>query len=550
MKLAGPKRRNAPFLAMPPFPRRRVEGFALSSEPAPSPDDSQVDALIESITRARVGGSYWAAQPDLGSAPFVLVRQGALGGEAALPARMLVWCERRSETDLAAGLVGGECDPWHMLSGAAELICRRDDPLQLFAALSGVPVRFAGEEASTRQLNREQVRSILRAALGPKLYLDPFSGAPLSWMEVVDLCAEWRRLIDSNRDIAAVYGFAGWKRATTEPLLWNGSKEARFDRRAETLSPGQKAAIWRSRTSPAHLTRLEAAGAVLVEVEDGFIRSAGLGANCVPPQSIVVDQLGVHFDARSRSELERIMQEEAFSPELLARAERLRTSIVSLGLSKYQVGLQQLERRSDRPHVLVPGQVEDDRAVLSSIGPPSTNLDLLRRVRAIRPEAHLIYRPHPDVETGHRRGGIPDSAVLELANEVVREAPISAWIELADEVHVNSSLAGFEALLRSKKVTTYGVPFYAGWGLTDDRGPVPDRRMRQRSLAELVAASLIVYPRYIDPVTNLPCSPEVLISCLAAPGKAAREATGTLVIARKIEGWLKRTLFRSSTQQS
>ena len=62
-----------------------------------------------------------------------------------------------------------------------------------------------------------------------------------------------------------------------------------------------------------------------------------------------------------------------------------------------------------------------------------------------------------------------------------------------DEVHVLTSLAGFEALQRGKRVVTYGQPFYAGWGLTEDIYPV-DRRTRRLSLDELVAGALIVYP--------------------------------------------------------
>ena len=61
---------------------------------------------------------------------------------------------------------------------------------------------------------------------------------------------------------------------------------------------------------------------------------------------------------------------------------------------------------------------------------------------------------------------IPDAACLQYADEIVGELPIASLIAMVDEVHVNTSLAGFEALLRGKAVTTHGVPFYAGWGLT------------------------------------------------------------------------------------
>ena len=64
-----------------------------------------------------------------------------------------------------------------------------------------------------------------------------------------------------------------------------------------------------------------------------------------------------------------------------------------------------------------------------------------------------------------------------------------------------TSLTGFDALLRGKKVVTYGLPFYAGWGLTQDmiKGAAAlDRRTRQLTLDELVAAVLLLYPLYWD----------------------------------------------------
>ena len=76
--------------------------------------------------------------------------------------------------------------------------------------------------------------------------------------------------------------------------------------------------------------------------------------------------------------------------------------------------------------------------------------------------------------------------------------------------HTITSLVGFESLLKRKKVFTYGLPFYAGWGLTDDRISCP-RRKRKLSLTELVAGSLILYPRYLDPIDLEYCKPELLI---------------------------------------
>ena len=367
-------------------------------------------------------------------------------------------------------------------------------------------------------------------------YFDPFSGEEIEVERAKELCGFWEKLIDSNRDLDAAIGFAFWKKQRVAPLLWGG-RDLRFISRADAAPAGGTVAVWRSRTAPDELRFLEERGVKLIEVEDGFIRSAGLGADCVPPLSIVVDRLGVHFDPSRPSELEILIEQGGFSTELIARAAQLRDIIVASGLSKYESGTASLARRNDRRHILVPGQVEDDRAMLEGSGEVTSNLDLLRRVRQQAPEAHIIYKPHPDVEAGHRIGAIPEQQALAVADEVIRDASISSLLELADEVHVNSSLAGFEALLREKPVTTYGVPFYAGWGLTRDLGAVPGRRTATRTLDELVAAVLLEYPRYVDPVTGLPCPAEVVVERLRSPEPAE---PNLIVWLRRVQGRVMR----------
>ena len=408
---------------------------------------------------------------------------------------------------------------------------------RLLAGLSGVPVRLLDRpESAPALLQKPELRVLLRDLFAGGTLVDPFTGKPLTLSAAIQLCAFWRGLIDRNRDLAGAFGFARWKRPTTTPLLWGG-RDVPFDPPPSSIRKGDAVALWRSRISPTRLAKLEQSGAVEIEIEDGFIRSAGLGADCVPPQSILVDRLGIHFDARRPSDLEQLLEQAEVSADLLARAESVRARIVTTGLSKYDVGHDALDRRSPERHILVPGQVEDDRAVLEALGGVLTNRALLARVRKQAPEAYLIYKPHPDVVAGHRRGALSDTDALAHADEIAHDGSISSWIDLSDEVHVNSSLAGFEALMRGKSVTTYGVPFYAGWGLTNDLGPVPHRRKRRRSLGELVAICLLVYPRYVDPRTNLPCPLEVLVDSLLDPTVPSR--SGGLIAARRAQGWLK-----------
>jgi len=146
----------------------------------------------------------------------------------------------------------------------------------------------------------------------------------------------------------------------------------------------------------------------------------------------------------------------------------------------------------------------------------NTNLALLQATRAANPNAAIIYKPHPDVEAGLRAGAVSDSDLDGLADAVVVNADIAALLDQVQEVWTMTSLTGFEALMRGIQVTCLGTPFYAGWGLTRDLGKVPARRGARPTLEGLVHATLIDYPRYLDPVCGLPCPVEVIVERLAS----------------------------------
>ena len=93
------------------------------------------------------------------------------------------------------------------------------------------------------------------------------------------------------------------------------------------------------------------------------------------------------------------------------------------------------------------------------------------------------------------------------------EASLDSVLSLCDEVHTMTSLVGFEAIMRGIKVYTYGLPFYAGWGLSRDALSC-GRRRRELCVDELAAAALLLYPRYIDPLTNGLCEAEVAVAGL------------------------------------
>ncbi|PVX31235.1 capsular polysaccharide export protein, LipB/KpsS family [Sphingomonas pokkalii] len=530
------------FLRVPPFPRARALPIVV---PASHDEECDPDALAEALRRDRIGGAFWGAQPRFPAGRDILLAPADATQRAAMVAALSPEQQGRAVLVRHAGsglpqLASGEAiDPWALAEQASLLLIDANDELALVAALAGRAIRIFGPGRFDGVETPGGIGRILHAELlAGRNYRDPFTGAPCSIAAIVDQLAAWRRLIDGNRGIGQVLGVAGWKRETVEALLWNGGSGPRY--RPSPATPGT-ALLWRTRVPGATLRRLERRGAQIAELEDGFLRSAGLGANCVPPLSVAVDFRGIHFDPAQPSDLEVLIETAAFDPATLERASALIRRIVDAGLGKYGRGLERLAPPGgDRRHVLVTGQVEDDRSVRTG-GGGKTNLELLQAARAAEPDAFLIYKPHPDVEAGHRKGAIDDGVAARYADRIERQAPISSLLDIADAVHVLTSLAGFEALLRNREVITHGVPFYAGWGLTTDLGPVPARRTARRTLPELVAAALILYPRYLDPVTGLPCDVERLVERMIA----GQTVTPTpLERLRTAQGMVRRMLVR------
>ncbi|MFC0204952.1 capsular polysaccharide export protein, LipB/KpsS family [Novosphingobium soli] len=554
-----------PFLRIPPFPRHRaaplavpVEGLSGEGGNGAGRDDGA--AIAEALRSHRVGGTFWGSAVALPRGHDVLVcasphrdRGKALAAAARSPeilARAVTLGRIRGLEDLAS--IPVQADPWHACAGASLVLADAESEVALVAALLGVPLRVIGAGRFAALNDASALAAVIERDLTANWrYRDPFRGGVLAPTEAIALLGHWRALVEANRPVVQVHGVARWKQVTADALLWNGTGPVPYaGRRAETPDAGAQVLAWVARSDAPSLARMEARGVRVGEIEDGMIRSTGLGANCVPPLSIVVDAAGPHFDPAQPSGLETILQTADIDAGLVRRAAALRETLVRQGISKYgrdgahaaapqQAGGAPADARR---RVLVTGQVEDDRSVLRG-GAGLANLELLRRARALEPDAWIVFKPHPDVEAGHRKGHIPDAQALELADAVDRTASIAALLDRVDAVHVLTSLAGFEALMRGREVVTHGVPFYAGWGLTRDIGPVPARRTRRRSLDELVAATLILYPRYLDPVTRLPCEAELLVERMASG--EARVST-PLIRLREAQGKLNRLLGRRS----
>jgi capsular polysaccharide export protein len=297
-------------------------------------------------------------------------------------------------------------------------------------------------------------------------------------------------------------GFSLRKRAYVRSFTER--QDVRFVRNGHEVAAGSSLLLWGNAPVPAGLPQ----GVRIVRVEDGFLRSVGLGADLTRPLSWVLDDQGIYYDARRPSALEEILQNSQFEPEQIARAAAFRERIVRSGMTKYNLAARPWQPPRDRRHiVLVPGQVETDASIVTGCGDVRTNLALLQAVRRARPDAWVVYKPHPDVVAGLRGPGAGEAQAAHYCDEVLLEGSMHELLLQVEEVHVMTSLSGFEALLRAKPVVCWGHPFYAGWGLTEDSRPQP-RRTRRLRLDELVAGALLHYPVYLNPTTGRRCTPE------------------------------------------
>ncbi len=380
---------------------------------------------------------------------------------------------------------------------------------------------------------RNLTRAQLFAAsmmLYPTWY-DPHADALCSVDQVIDMLAARARAHREDRAGYAATNIRRWKRPHMR-RFFGQSNGITFHASPET-----------ARRKPRHMMVWGAAPdieAPVIRVEDGFVRSRGLGAELVPPLSLVADDIGIYYAATRPSALENLIADTGGLPAAeRARADRLIARLTRDRITKYNLGTAAPPDLKPGHRILVPGQVEDDASIELGCDGIRTNAALLAETRAKNPDAVIVYKPHPDVQAGLRKGHVTDADILAHAEHILTDIDAATAIDLSDEVWTMTSTLGFEALLRGKPVTCLGMPFYAGWGLTRDLGIRQLRRQARPDLTALAHACLIGYPRYVDPVTGDPCPVEVALDRLSdtTPAQSPRN---------KLLAGLQRLLPRST----
>jgi capsular polysaccharide export protein len=389
----------------------------------------------------------------------------------------------------------------------------------------------------SRRKEKRTVEEIFAAAyILYSTYINPDTRIRGQIEDVIEHLALQRHYFKLNSGRLFCVGFGFWKHKYIRDYLKSPGNEIIFVRNATHLKRKNfnsecRLLVWGTKISD-DIKKMAREKKVAPEImEDGFLRSAGLGSDLTVPASLVHDSLGIYYDPSKTSDLEQMLKKTNFSSDQIKEAAQFIDDLLKLKISKYNVdGGERIKLPGDnRKIILVPGQVEDDASITLGCLDIKTNLDLLQQARKSNPDAFIIFKPHPDVISGNRKGAVPSELAEKLADAVLEDSSIAYCLSIANEVHTMTSLVGFEALMRKLTVVVYGRPFYAGWGLSIDRHPHP-KRTRQLKIEELAYCALIKYPRYMNINTMTFTTPGYILQQLS---RAKEQTSGSL----KVKTW-------------
>ena len=262
----------------------------------------------------------------------------------------------------------------------------------------------------------------------------------------------------------------------------------------------------------------------LLIAEDGFIRSIYTWTSNNIPQkyrnsiSFTFSNLP-HFFADEITTLEYMLNNEKLKLDnkQIERAKYLIDKIIKNKISKYNhQPIYKPEIGKNKNKVLVIDQSYGDMSISYGWANEYTFKNMLEVAIKENYNADIIIKTHPDalVKNSERAKCYYSSEDIKENVYLMAEEinPISL-LEIVDKVYVCTSQLGFEALMMGKEVHVFGMPFYAGYGLTIDYQKC-ERRKNNRTLEEIFYITYINYSYYVNPEKEERCEIEEAIDYL------------------------------------
>jgi len=243
-----------------------------------------------------------------------------------------------------------------------------------------------------------------------------------------------------------------------------------------------------------------------VLLEDGFIRSFDLGVTRSPSFSLVEDDVGIYYDATAPSKLENILNSYDFQSDvkLMQAAKEAMALIRKHHISKYNNAPDindDFFGNDPKPKVLIIAQTAGDASLEYGRGNVYSTQQMIEDAIRENPDASIYIKIHPDVLAGKKPSDIKAEDIPKACTIIDADINPISLLKHFDKVYTKTSGMGMEALVLGLEVVCYGMPYYAGWGLTVDKQECK-RRRRNLRVEELFAGAYILYTRYYNPYTQ------------------------------------------------
>ncbi len=248
-------------------------------------------------------------------------------------------------------------------------------------------------------------------------------------------------------------------------------------------------------------------------VEDGLVGLPAFQSSPLPSLSILIDDKAPYFDASQATRLEDTLNDEwELSNTQRQRCEELVARFVDSRLSRFAYA-------SDNPldlpehSVLVVDQRTRDRALTGNPSAAQAFEQMLQAALDDNPGATVVVKL--DFPSEGEESFLHQLAHDKSVRVVAPGANPHAVFDRCHSVYTVCSSLGFEALMRNRQVRCFGMPFYAGWGLTDDWQSCA-RRSRRRRLEDVFYAAYLLHSRYYRPDLGRTCNIEEVLTYLAS----------------------------------
>lgn len=229
----------------------------------------------------------------------------------------------------------------------------------------------------------------------------------------------------------------------------------------------------------------------------------------------LLDDMGYYFDSHQASRCEQTLNADDYFLEdhELLRSRMLIEKINKHDITKYNkyvtTGAVGFDLESDC--ILVVDQKKGDASIAFAGATDDTFADMMKAAIKDNPGKKIYFKRHPD--SVHKNFNSYRNRNVKEIEVLPDDIQINLVLNKCSKIYTVSSQVGFEGLLKGKEVVCFGVPFYAGWGLTDDRTYVP-RRNKSRKIEEIFHQVCIRQSVYINPHTGKRIELEALLNII------------------------------------